>query len=123
MAPGILTAEATQAPHTLSSKSVKQDNNNAPKSIFPDGIRTSGQHEPIFDLLRPYEDFPKEISGPTVWTTEQYKSNPETWTHRFTAEEVAELGKTADDFMASPTELTGISQVHLTCSMHFLSQD
>jgi len=115
MAPGLLTQDTPEAPHNLSSpyKASKRDNNNAPRDIFPDGIRTSGQHEPLYDLLRPYEDFPKEVTGPTVWTTEQYRSNPETWTHRFTEEELAELGATADDFMKSDTPLTGISQVRL----------
>jgi len=113
MAPGLLTQDAPEASHHLSSSyaGTKHDNNNAPKNIFPDGIRTSGQHEPIYNLLRPYEEFPKEVTGPTVWTTEQYISNPETWTHQFTEEELAELGATADEFMKSRTPLTGISQV------------
>lgn len=111
MAPGLLTTEAPEAPHLLGSKLHKRDNNNAPKNIFPDGIRTSGQHDPVYDLLQPYEAFPKEITGPTVWTTEQYRHSPETWTHRFTAEEVEELGKTSDEFIQAGIPLTGISQV------------
>lgn len=116
MAPGILTQDAPEAPHTLAShhNPMKRDNNNAPRDIFPDGIRTSGQHEPLYDLLRPYEDFPKQITGPTVWTTEQYRTNPETWTHRFTEEELNELSATADEFIKSETPRTGISQVCFT---------
>jgi hypothetical protein len=59
MAPA-LTTSAPIAPHELSNKVT---NNNAPSSIFPDGIKTSGQHEPLYKLLRPYSDFPKEITG------------------------------------------------------------
>lgn len=88
----------------------------APRSIFPDGIRTSGQHAPLYKALRPYEVFPKEITGSTVWRKEDYESNPERWTHRFTEDEMAELGNTADNFIASGTPLTGISQVSLSHS-------
>jgi hypothetical protein len=59
MAPA-LTSSAPTAPHELSKQLT---NNHAPKNIFPDGIKTSGQHDPLYDLLRPYSDFPKEITG------------------------------------------------------------
>jgi len=89
-------------------------NHKASKSIFPDGIRTSGQHTPLSSKLRPYSDFPKEISGPTVWKKEDYIDNPEKWTHPFTQEEVEELGAAADNFIAKGIPLTGISKVHTT---------
>ena len=109
MAPGILIDEPT---HTEApSKSLRPDNENAPRSVFPDGIRTSGQHPPLYDVLRPYGDFPKEITGPTAWRREQYVDHPETWTHRFTDDEIHELGQTSDEFIASGTPLTGISKV------------
>jgi len=88
-------------------------NSDAPRSIFPDGIRTSGQHNPLYDQLRPYSEFPKEISGPTVWKREDYVNNPERWTHRFTEDELQELSDTADRFIASGTPLTAISKVRI----------
>ncbi len=109
MAPAI-TAEAPVAPHLL-AKATKRDNNHAPKDIFPDGIRTSGQHNPLYDQLKPYATFPAEITGPTVWKAEDYTNNPERWTHPFGEDEVGEIGKAADDFIASGTPLTGISKV------------
>lgn len=108
MAPAI--AE-TAVPPAISSKSAVKDNNNAPKEIFPDGIRTSGQHPPLYDELKPYDQFPKEITGPTVWKKEDYDGHPERWTHPFSEEEVEEIGKAADDFIASGTPLTGIAKV------------
>jgi hypothetical protein len=63
MAPA-LTSAAPTAPHELSKKLA---NNNAPKNIFPDGIKTSGQHDPLYDQLRPYSDFPKEITGVCIY--------------------------------------------------------
>ena len=72
MAPA-LTAVAPTAPHEL-GVGKKYTNNNAPKEIYPDGIKTSGQHPPLYDQLHPYEDFPKEITGPTVWNVEDYRS-------------------------------------------------
>ena len=104
MAPGILAATPEPA-HTLGGKNADVD-----RSIFPDGIRTSGQHEPIYDHLSSYEDFPHQITGPTVWKREEYIQSPEKWVHRFTDEEVAELGNTADAFIAQGIPLTGISK-------------
>lgn len=105
MAPA-LTATQPTAPHTLSSVS----SNKAPKNIYPDGIKTSGQHPPLYDQLRPYEDFPKEITGPTVWKAEDYRNNPERWTHVFSDEENAEISAAADRFLESGTPLTGITK-------------
>lgn len=104
MAPS-LTESLPQAPHTLRKSS------RAPTDIFPDGYKTTGQIPPIYEQLQPYEVFPQEIAGSTVWKKEDYESNPERWTHVFNDDEVEELSKAADDFMASPTPLTGISKV------------
>ncbi|KAK4565456.1 hypothetical protein LTR86_004073 [Recurvomyces mirabilis] len=100
MAPA-LTEITTEVPHTSSSVS---------KAIFPDGLKTSGQHAPNYELLKPYKDFPTQITGPTVWQAEDYRDHPERWTHVFSDDEIAELSKAADDFLASGTPLTGISR-------------
>ncbi|BDD62954.1 hypothetical protein MPDQ_007857 [Monascus purpureus] len=104
MAPA-LTETPPTAPHKLNLS-------NVPLDIFPDGLKTSGQHPPLYDQLRPFEDFPEEITGPTVWKAEDYKNNPERWTHRFTEEEIEELSQTADKFIASHVPLTGISKAN-----------
>jgi len=82
------------------------------KIVFPDGIKTSGQCEPNHDQLRPYSDFPKEITGQTVWDRDDYQHNEERWVHRFSEEEVQEMSDAADTFIASDTPLTGITKVH-----------
>ena len=106
MAPGILvdTTESSRR------DALNKRNDEAPRSVFPDGIRTSGQHAPLYDRLRPYSDFPTEISGPTVWRREEYVNNPERWVHPFTDAEIAELSATAEAFIAAGTPLTGISK-------------
>jgi len=104
MAPA-LTESSPTAPHLLGNTG-----ETAKKNIFPDGLKTSGQHGPIYSLLRPYEEYPKEITGPTVWKAEDYRNNPERWTHVFSDEEIAELGTAADRFIASDTPLTGITK-------------
>lgn len=109
MAPGVLVNEATTLPSPAAAK-WKGNNAEAPREIFPDGIRTSGQHNPLYEKLRPYEDFPKEITGPTVWHKDEFVNNPERWTHPLTPEEVEELSRTADAFIASGTALTGITK-------------
>jgi hypothetical protein len=67
MAPALTSSAPTALPHELFKKLA---NNDAPKNVFPDGIKTSGQHEPLYDQLRSYSEFPKEITGvrtlPTV---------------------------------------------------------
>ncbi|KAL2022384.1 hypothetical protein VTK56DRAFT_5451 [Thermocarpiscus australiensis] len=105
MAPGLLVDEPQQHLPQLSKR-----NDDAPRDIFPDGIRTSGQHPPLYHLLRPYSDFPKEITGPTVWKREDFIDSPDRWVHPFTDEEIQELSDTADAFIASGTPLTGISK-------------
>jgi hypothetical protein len=103
-------ATLTQAP-TPAPAPAQISHSNAPRDIFPDGLKTTGQHPPIYEELHPFEDFPKSISGRTLWKAEDYKDAPEKWTHRFTAEEIEELSATADAFLASKTPLTGISKV------------
>ena len=102
MAPGLI---ATLSDHTHSIE--KQ----VPRSIFPDGIKTSGQHPPLYHQLSPYQDFPDEVHGPTVWDANDYKNNPERWTHWFTGDEIAEMSEAADKFRSAGIPLTGISKV------------
>ncbi|KAL2374916.1 hypothetical protein RJ035_003399 [Blastomyces gilchristii] len=78
--------------------------------LFPDGLKTTGQHPPIYEQLKPFSEFPKEITGRTVWKAEDYKDNPEKWTHRFTEAEIDELSQTSDAFIAAKIPLTGISK-------------
>jgi hypothetical protein len=106
MAPAVLDTLPT-APHQLSNPAQRV----VDRKIFPDGIKTSGQHPPIPEAIRPYSDFPTEITGPTVWKAEDYANNPERWIHVLNEEEIAELSATADQFLAEKIPLTGISQV------------
>lgn len=115
MAPGALIEETPQAP-------IRVKNAEAPRSIFPDGIRTSGQHPPLYDALKPYSEFPKEITGPTLWKKEDYENSPERWTHPFTDEEIQELSDAADRFIESKTPLTGISKVNKAIKLLFLQR-
>src|SRR4051812_25960509 len=105
MAPSILESQP-QAPHSFTSPSQKLID----RKIFPDGIKTSGQHPPIYSQIRPYSEFPKEITGETVWKAEDYRNNPERWVHVFNNEEIEELSEVADKFIADKIPLTGISQ-------------
>lgn len=105
MAPGAIIDQAEHA------ATLRRENHDAPRDIFPDGIRTSGQHPPVYDQLKPFSEFPTEISGETVWRKEDYENNPEKWIHPFTDEEVQELSDTADRFIEQKIPLTGISKV------------
>lgn len=83
---------------------------NLDRNLFPDGLVTSGQHNPIPTLLRPYSDFPKQITGPTVWRAEDYRDHPDRWTHIFTPAQITELDYAATTFLASGTPLTGMTK-------------
>ena len=89
------------------------------KDLFPDGIKTSGQQSPLYEDLRPYDEFPEEITGPTLWKAEDYKNNPERWTHYFTEKEIAEMSDAAEKFRAAGIPLTGISKVSYTNRVQF----
>ena len=80
-------------------------------NLFPDGLKTSGQQTPLYSLIQPYEKFPGQVAGPTVWKAEDYRENPEKWVHAFTPGEVAEIGSAADKFMENNLLLTGITKV------------
>lgn len=80
-------------------------------SLFPDGLKTSGQKVPIGEVIRPYENFPKEVTGETVWRAEEYTEHPDKWTRTFSPAEIDELGEAADAFVDSKTPRTGISRV------------
>lgn len=83
----------------------------APLDIFPDGLKTTGQHPPLYDQLQPFARFPSRISGPTVWKADDYTSSPEKWTYVFTEDDIAELSAAADAFIAAGGPLTGITRV------------
>lgn len=93
---------------------------NPSMKLFPDGIKTSGQFDPNYDLIKQYDEFPKEITGPTVWKADEYAKSPERWTHYFSEDELKELSDTADAFMACETPLTGICKVRSYRSLDIL---
>ncbi|KAJ5101598.1 hypothetical protein NUU61_003820 [Penicillium alfredii] len=101
MAPALTDALPT-APHNLTSS--------VPVDAFPDGLKTTGQHPPLYDHIRPFDRFPRQITGPTVWKPEEFRDNPEKWTHVFSPEQIEELSTAADAFLTSKTPLTGISK-------------
>lgn len=74
----------------------------------------TGQHPPLYDLLRPYEDFPKRIDGPSVWRAEDLRERQDSWTYGFSEEQIRELGEAADSALASGRGLTGITKVRAT---------
>ncbi|KAL7275942.1 hypothetical protein RUND412_001099 [Rhizina undulata] len=84
-----------------------------PQPILPPSkqlLKTSGQIEPIYSLLQQYSNFPKEITGPTVWKAGDYKDHPDRWTRAFSAEEIQEINAAADAFLDAGYELTDINK-------------
>lgn len=116
MAPAIVETAPSSTPVSskLSSKAVDT-------SVFPDGVKTSGQLDPIYDQLYPYSAFPKQISttAPTYWDAADYDPNPSLWQHPFSPEELDSLSKAADEFIAQGLPITGItpSNFHLSSTL------
>ena len=102
--PPALTATSSPETATRSTKDT------ITRSIFPDGIKTSGQHPPSYEELKPYSEFPSQITGHTLWNAADCKNHPERWTHHFTSYEISELSAAADAFKATRTPLTGITK-------------
>lgn len=107
MAPGLTSVE-TEIHISNTFPTTKAQ---VPGAIFPDGLRTSGQHPPNYEELKGYGDYPESIEGPTLWKTKDYRDNPERWVHRFSETEIEEMSIAADNFKASETPLTGIMKV------------
>ncbi|KAJ5084950.1 hypothetical protein NUU61_009529 [Penicillium alfredii] len=102
MAPGLVETAPSHLPASQEAK----------LSSFPDGLKTSGQHPPVYSQVQPYLEFPKVHTGPTVWTADDYRENPELWTHQFSLGEIFEISAAADNFIESGTPLTGISKTN-----------
>ncbi|WOO84275.1 Taurine hydroxylase-like protein SAT17 [Vanrija pseudolonga] len=82
----------------------------APANDVVKPLLTSGQHEPLFDILTPYEQFPKEVTGPTVWTKEEFESNPKAWKWRWTPEQIADLEAAYDEWEKTGKSLPEINR-------------
>ncbi|KAJ4362455.1 hypothetical protein N0V83_010548 [Neocucurbitaria cava] len=52
---------------------------------------SSGQREPEYNLLVPYEEMPEVITGPTAWTKEELEASHERWLRPFTEVEVDQI--------------------------------
>jgi hypothetical protein len=72
---------------------------------------TSGQHEPVPELIAPYSAFPKEIIGPTVWKREDFINDTSRWQHRWTPELIDQLEESYKAFSARGVELPEINKV------------
>lgn len=83
---------------------------------------TAGQTEPTLSLIQPYEAFPKQVTGRTVWKREQFISAPDVWQHHWTPRQLGLLDKAYDDFAASGKDLTEINKVGRPCTVHTVAK-
>ncbi|ETN39273.1 uncharacterized protein HMPREF1541_05496 [Cyphellophora europaea CBS 101466] len=118
MAPAVVEPDQQATP---SPPGGKVNSKHVDLSIFPDGIKTSGQHDPIYDQIAPYSAFPKAIptTAPTYWEAPDYAGNPSLWQHPLSSEELASLSAAADDFMAQDLPLTAISPANFRLTQPF----
>ncbi|GAB0144985.1 hypothetical protein EsHS_00005436 [Epichloe bromicola] len=81
------------------------------RRLFPDGLRTSGQHPPIEGQLRSFEDFPTEITGATVWEGKEMEQKTQEWIHQWTEPELQELLWATDRFNDTGVPLAHIKKI------------
>jgi len=109
MAPVAVSAAAPVAPHQLKTPNFVSTPSVA-SSSRPKNVLTSGQVEPDHSLLQPYSAFPKEITGPTVWTKEQFEDDPSLWKRRWSDEQIALLEEAYANFEATGRGLPEITR-------------
>ena len=66
-------------------------------------VLTSGQYDIDESVLTPYEQLPKKIEGPSVWSREEYEKpeNQERWVRRWSDTEIDQLEKAASEWVKS----------------------
>lgn len=79
---------------------------------------TSGQHEPLFDEIAAFENFPHTVSGPTLWVREDYQNSPMKWQYRFTPEDIRDISRAADEFISKGRQLRDISKAEFQLGPH-----
>lgn len=52
---------------------------------------SSGQREPIYDLLTPFQSMPKEMTGRSIWTKEELQNEPGRWIRCWNSSEVKQI--------------------------------
>ncbi|KIW56992.1 hypothetical protein PV05_05598 [Exophiala xenobiotica] len=52
---------------------------------------SSGQREPIYDLLTPFQSMPKEMTGRSIWTKEELQNEPSRWIRCWNSSEVKQI--------------------------------
>ena len=72
---------------------------------------TAGQLEPLPELIAPYEEFPRKITGPTVWLADEFREKPDLWQRTWTPDLIAQLERAFDAFKASGKTLPEINKV------------
>lgn len=102
MAPSVSVLPAAQPPHEHIA-SLKAATNMRKKL-------TSGQWDQLPESITPYEQYPKEVTGRTVWRQEDYANSPERWVHWWTADQLAQIEAAALAFEQAGISLTDISK-------------
>jgi hypothetical protein len=74
-------------------------------------VLTSGQQDPDLSLLKPYSEFPKEVTGRTVWSREDFVDNESLWKRTWTPEHIAALNEAYDKFAATDVSIPEINRV------------
>ncbi|KAK4686742.1 hypothetical protein P7C73_g3388, partial [Tremellales sp. Uapishka_1] len=71
-------------------------------------LLSAGQTEPLAELIQPYNKFPKQVTGPTVWKREDFVDNPDQWKYTWTSEQIAALDGAYESFQKSGKNITEI---------------
>ncbi|KAH8879204.1 Clavaminate synthase-like protein [Thozetella sp. PMI_491] len=71
---------------------------------------SSGQREPEYHLLAPFQSMPKQITDRTVWTKEELEKDPTRWLRPFSAAEVDQIQKAIQQVEDKGLELAQVDR-------------
>ncbi|KAI8265351.1 Taurine hydroxylase-like protein SAT17 [Colletotrichum sp. SAR11_239] len=71
---------------------------------------SSGQREPEYDLLEPYESMPEAIVGRTVWMKEDLEADTSRWLRVFTPDEVIHIESSVHDIEKNNLQLSEVDK-------------
>ncbi|KAF4932447.1 Taurine hydroxylase-like protein SAT17 [Colletotrichum fructicola] len=71
---------------------------------------SSGQREPEYDLLEPYESMPEAIVGRTVWTKEDLEADSSRWLRVFSPDEVTHIESAVHDIEKNNLQLSEVDK-------------
>lgn len=83
---------------------------------------SSGQREPEYHLLAPFDAMPEQITGPTVWTKEDLESEPDRWLRTFSEDEIRQVEQAIQQVESRNLQLSEVHRDTFPLSAKFTAE-